>query len=188
MGFEIVSRHLGEVVVLRSAVHEDDRGYLMESFRADEFQRLGLPAEFVQDNHTRSRMGTIRGLHFQWDPPLGKVMRVTQGQAYCVAVDIRKGSPTIGQWIGLEFSAEDKLQIWAPAGFARGFCALSDWVEVQYKCTAHYNPQAEMSIRWDDPKVGIEWPRGEVILSERDHKALTLEEWLAGPGSDQLQY
>lgn len=187
MAFEIIGKHLGEIVVLRPVVQEDERGYFFESFRADEFQRLGLPAEFVQDNHSRSRKGVVRGLHCQWDPPQGKLMRVTLGSAYCVAVDIRKGSPTAGQWFGIEISAENKLQMWAPAGFARGFCALSDWVEVQYKCTANYNPKAEASIRWDDPTIGIDWPEGVATLSEKDRNAQTFGEWLASSESDHFR-
>lgn len=188
MAFEIIGKHLGEIVVLRPAVHEDERGYFFESFRADEFQKLGLPSEFVQDNHSRSRKGVVRGLHCQWDPPQGKLMRVTLGSAYCVAVDIRKGLPTVGKWFGTELSAENKLQMWAPAGFARGFCALSDWVEVQYKCTAIYNPKAEASIDWADPAIGIDWPEGVAILSEKDRNALRLEQWLNSRGADELTF
>lgn len=188
MAFEIESEHLGGVVILRSTVQEDGRGYLMETYRADEFARLGLPAEFVQDNHSRSRKGVLRGLHFQVDPPQGKLMRVTRGRAFCVAVDVRKGSPTVGQWHGLELSEDNKLMVWAPGGFARGFCALSDWVEVQYKCTGLYHPAAEVSIRWDDPVIGIAWPAGEWSLSEKDRKARTLEDWLASPEAEKLLY
>ena len=188
MAFEIIGKHLGEIVVLRSVVHEDERGYFFESFRADEFQKLGLPTEFVQDNHSRSRKGVVRGLHCQWDPPQGKLMRVTLGSAYCVAVDVRKGSPTVGQWCGVELSAENKLQMWAPEGFARGFCAISDWVEVQYKCTALYNPKTEASIRWDDRAIGIKWPEGASILSEKDRKALSLEQWLDSSGAESLKF
>lgn len=160
----------------------------MEAFRADQLKVLGLPGDFVQDNHSGSKKGVVRGLHFQWDPPTGKLMRVTYGTAFLVAVDIRKGSPTLGQWFGLEVSAENRKQVWAPAGFARGFCVLSDFAEIQYKCTAIYNSKGESGIRWDDPKIGIKWPISNCILSEKDQNAYTLSEWLASPNSDHFKF
>jgi len=153
----------------------------METFRTDQFQSLGLPGEFVQDNHSGSVRGVLRGLHFQWDPPMGKLMRVTRGAAFLVAVDIRKGSPTCGEWFGLEISAENRKQVWAPAGFARGFCVLSDYAEIQYKCTGTYNARAESGIRWDDPDIGIKWPLSDVLLSDKDRGARSLAEWLESP-------
>ena len=168
MRIEIESEHLNGLVVLRHPdVFEDERGFFVEVYRADQFEALGLPANFVQDNHSRSGKGVLRGLHFQWDPPMGKLMRVTYGAAFLVAVDIRKGSPTLGRWFGLEVSARDKRQIWAPAGFARGFCVLSDYAEIQYKCTGIYNSQCESGIRWNDPTIGIQWPVAEPLLSEK---------------------
>src|SRR5262249_37296170 len=131
--------HLNEVVVLATEVFPDSRGFFMETFRADQFRGLGLPSGFLQDNHSGSLKNVLRGLHFQWDPPMGKLMRVTRGAAFLVAVDVRKGSPTLGKWFGMEITAENKKQIWAPYGFARGFCALTDNCEVQYKCTEIYN-------------------------------------------------
>lgn len=184
----VESRHLGEIVVLAPQVFEDERGFLMEAFRADQFKALGLPHEFVQDNHSRSVKGVLRGLHFQWDPPMGKLMRVTYGRAFLVAVDIRKGSPTLGQWFGLEVSAENKKQVWAPAGFARGLYVLSDAAEVQYKCSGIYNSKGESGIRWDDPEIGIRWPGSAPILSEKDRNAQTLAQWLASPNADKLRY
>jgi dTDP-4-dehydrorhamnose 3,5-epimerase len=184
----IESRHLNGVVVVRPQVFEDERGFFMEVFRADQFKALGLPHEFVQDNHSRSRKGVVRGLHFQWDPPMGKLMRVTYGSAFLVAVDIRKGSPTLGQWFGLEVSAANKRQIWAPAGFARGFCVLSDVCEIQYKCTGIYNKMGEGGIRWNDPEIGIVWPIQDPVLSSKDANAPTLREWLASADSDHFQY
>src|SRR5437764_4288778 len=142
MAFQIESVHFDEVVVIAPEVKGDARGFFMETFRADQFKKLGLPTEFVQDNHSKSSKGVLRGLHFQWDPPMGKLMRVTSGAAFLVAVDIRKGSPTLGQWTGIEASAENLYQVWAPAGFARGFCVLSDFAAIQYKCTGHYNNKA----------------------------------------------
>ena len=115
-------------------------------------------------------------------------MRVTHGAAFLVAVDLRLGSPTLGKWVGVESTAENKKQVWAPASFARGFCALTDDVEVQYKCTGTYNGQAESAVRWDDPEIGIDWPIRDVVVSEKDRKAQTLAEWLASPNSRQFVY
>ncbi len=119
---------------------------------------------------------------------MGKLMRVTRGAAFLIAVDIRKGSPTCGQWFGKEVSAEDGLQIWAPAGFARGFCVVSEYAEIQYKCTGTYNPRCESAIRWDDPQVGIKWPLSDVVLSEKDRNAQTLSQWMARSESNFLRY
>jgi len=189
MGFRIESKHLGEVVVLVADIYEDNRGWFMESFRVDKFKDLGLPYEFVQDNHSLSKKGVVRGLHFQWDPPMSKLMRVTLGSAFVVAVDIRKGSPTLAQWFGLELSAENKKQIWAPYGFARGFCALSDIAELQYKCTGLHNAHGESSIHVFDPEIGIRWPlTTDRLLSEKDRNAQTLAHWLTTPDSDLLKY
>jgi dTDP-4-dehydrorhamnose 3,5-epimerase len=188
MGTRIDLRHLGDVVVVVPNVFEDSRGFFMETYRADEFKALGLPTEFVQDNHSRSKRGVLRGLHFQWDPPMGKLMRVTYGSAFLVAVDIRKGSPTLGQWFGLEVSAENKKQVWAPAGFARGFCVLSDFAEIQYKCTGIYHNKAESGIRWNDPHIGIDWPVKNPELSAKDSQAQSLQEWLASPNSNNFHY
>jgi len=188
MGFMVESRHLEDIVVIVPKAHRDDRGFFMEVYRADQFRDLGLPSEFVQDNHSFSRKGVVRGLHFQWEPPMGKLMRVTRGTAFLVAVDIRKGSPTLGQWFGLEASAENMKQVWAPAGFARGFCALTDEVEVQYKCTGIYNDRTESAIRWDDPDVGVEWPLKEVRLSDKDRNAHSLRVWLTSPDAEHIAY
>lgn len=188
MELELVSRHLGDVVVLRPGIARDPRGFFIESFRADKMKALGLPADFVQDNHSRSVKNVARGLHFQWNPPMAKLMRVTIGTAFLVAVDIRKGSPTLGKWFAVEASAENRLQLFAPPGFARGFCALSDVVELQYKCTGIYNKDGESGILWNDPKIGIEWPVREPLLSEKDRTARTLDQWLASPESDNFTY
>jgi dTDP-4-dehydrorhamnose 3,5-epimerase len=188
MGVRVESKHLGDVVVLVSDVFRDQRGFFHEIFRADQFKEMGLPYEFVQDNHSGSVKGVLRGLHFQWEPPMGKLMRVTRGTAFLVALDIRKGSPTLGQWFGKEMSAKDGRQIWAPAGFARGFCVLSENAEIQYKCTGTYNSRAESGIRWDDPEIGIKWPLREVLLSEKDQNAQSLSQWLERPESEFFRY
>jgi dTDP-4-dehydrorhamnose 3,5-epimerase len=188
MEIRVESRHLGDVVVLAPEIFHDSRGFFMETFREDQFKAHGLPCNFVQDNHSRSAKRVTRGLHFQWDPPMGKLMRVTSGTAFLVAVDIRKGSPTFGNWFGIEASAENRRQVWAPAGFARGFCVLSEVAEIQYKCTGLYNSKAESGIRWDDAQIGIEWPVSELLLSEKDRKAQTLEQWLAKSESDHFRF
>jgi dTDP-4-dehydrorhamnose 3,5-epimerase len=182
------STHLGEIVILAPEISEDERGFFMETYRADQFKALGLPTDFVQDNHSRSKQGVLRGLHFQYEPPMGKLMRVTYGRAFLVAVDLRKGSPTLGKWWSTELSAENKKWMWAPASFARGFCVLSEWAEVQYKTTGIYNGQTDISIQFDDPDIGIKWPISNPQISERDKKAITFGQWLQSPESDRLQY
>ncbi len=188
MPLQFVSSHCGDVVVVKPVVLGDDRGFFMETYREDNFRDLGLPTNWVQDNHSRSSRGVLRGLHFQWNPPMSKLMRVTRGAAFLVAVDIRKGSPTLGQWFGREVSADNKLQVYAPYGFARGFCALSDECEVQYKCTGLYNSGAESGIFYKDPEIGIEWPLEDVQVSAKDAKAQSLQQWLASPLSDNIVY
>jgi len=187
MEIRIETRELGDAVVLLPEIFQDSRGFFMETFREDKFKDMGLPYNFVQDNHSRSVKGVLRGLHFQWDPPMGKLMRVSLGSAFLVAVDIRKGSPTLGKWFGAEVSAENRRQVWAPAGFARGFCVLSEVAEIQYKCTGLYNSKAESGIRWDDPDIGIRWPLSDVQLSEKDRRAQMLAQWLTRPESDHFR-
>jgi dTDP-4-dehydrorhamnose 3,5-epimerase len=186
--FTLESVHLDEIKVIVPKVFGDHRGFFMESYRKDLFADLGIPYEFLQDNHSRSVKNVVRGLHFQVDPPMAKLMRVTFGSVFLVAVDIRRGSPTLGQWSGLEVSAENKRQGWAPPGFARGFCVLSDVAELQYKCTAIYNPQTEDSILWRDPDIGIDWPTENPVLSEKDAHAKTLAQWLTTGAADALAY
>jgi dTDP-4-dehydrorhamnose 3,5-epimerase len=169
------------LLLVRHQLFEDDRGFFMEVFRRDVFAELGLPTTFVQLNHSRSQRGVIRGLHFQWDPPMGKLMQVTTGSAFLVAVDIRPDSPTLGRWYGHVLAAQDRLQIWAPAGFARGFCVLSEAAEIQYLCTGIYNQRGESGVLWNDPDIGIEWPIDEPILSPKDRDAQTLASWLERP-------
>jgi dTDP-4-dehydrorhamnose 3,5-epimerase len=188
MDIKVEARHLGDVVVLVPDIFQDARGFFMEAYREDQFKALGLPTVYVQDNHSKSSKGVVRGLHFQWEPPMGKLMRVTAGAAFLVAVDIRKGSPTLGKWVGVEASAENRRQVYAPAGFARGFCALTDGTEIQYKCTGIYSNKGESGIRWNDPAIGVEWPVKDPIISDKDTKARLLSEWLASPESNHFQY
>lgn len=188
MPFEVESRHMGEVVVLTGKAFADHRGYFMETYRRDQFLEIGLPGCFVQQNHSCSKKGVVRGLHFQWDPPMGKLMRVARGAAFLVAVDLRVGSPTLGNWVGIEATAENRKQVWAPASFGRGFCALTEDVEVQYMCTGIYNSKAESAIRWNDPAIGIDWPIRDAITSEKDRNAQGLAEWLASPNASYFTY
>jgi len=186
--FTIESTHLGEIKVIVPRVFDDHRGWFMESYRQDRFTELGIPDNFIQDNHSRSTKDVVRGLHYQTEPAMAKLMRVTLGTVFLVAVDIRKGSPTVGQWFGIEVSAENKRQVFAPPGFARGFCVLSEVAELQYKCTATYNPATEGSVLWNDPAIGIEWPTSTPILSAKDINAQTLAEWLASDAANAFAY
>jgi dTDP-4-dehydrorhamnose 3,5-epimerase len=188
MPFTIEPTALDEVKIVAPIAMRDDRGFFMEVYRQDLFAGLGLPDRFLQLNHSRSARGVIRGLHFQWDPPMGKLMRVTQGRALLVAVDIRVGSPTLGKWVGVEVSADEPRQLWAPASFARGFCVLSDYAEIEYLTTGTYNRATESGIRWNDPAIGIEWPAADPILSPKDETAQTLFEWLARPEAANFRY
>lgn len=178
MQVSIEKTFVKDVIIVIPDFFEDERGFFTEVYRKDQFEELGLPGTFVQLNHSRSAKNVVRGLHFQWDPPMGKLMRVTFGSAFLVAVDIRKNSPTMGNWFGMEISAANKKQIWAPAGFARGFCVLSDFAEIQYLTTGIYNNKAESGILWNDPEIGIEWPVQNPILSAKDTDAQTLSQWL----------
>lgn len=173
------------VFIATPEVHKDDRGFLMESYRKDAWASVGVTDEFVQENHAKSLVrNTVRGLHFQYAPPAAKLMRVIRGSAFVVAVDVRKDSPTAGRWVGMELSAENKKQMYAPAWCARGYQTLTDECEVEYKVSALYNPEGLGEIAWDDPDIGIDWPIKEPpMLSERTKKGRSWKEWLADPRS-----
>ena len=188
MEFTVEKTPIRDVLIVKSEVFRDQRGFFSEVYRQDKFKSLGLPDVFLQLNHSGSTKDTVRGLHFQWEPPMGKLMRVTHGKAFLVAVDIRKTSPTLGKWFGIEASTEDGLQVWAPAGCARGFCVLSEYAEIQYLCTGIYNSKAESGIRWNDPAIGIKWPTETPILSQKDDNAQTLDEWLRRDDSRFFNY
>jgi dTDP-4-dehydrorhamnose 3,5-epimerase len=155
---KLIETAIADVKILEPKVFGDERGFFLESWNAQTFAALGLDLQFVQDNHSRSRQGILRGLHYQLDNPQGKLVRVTQGAVFDVAVDIRRSSPSFGQWVGLELSASNHRMLWIPAGFAHGFYVLSESADFQYKCTDFYNPAAEKSIHWDDPTLNIQWP------------------------------
>jgi dTDP-4-dehydrorhamnose 3,5-epimerase len=184
MKFGVEETSIADVRVVVPDAFVDDRGFFMEVYRRDAFADLGLPTEFVQLNHSRSVRNVVRGLHFQWGPPpMGKLMRVTVGSAFLVAVDIRVDSPTRGKWVGVEVSSQNRRQIWAPAGFARGFAVMSDVAEIEYLCTGTYNSAGEAGILWNDPAIGINWPVSAPILSAKDEHAPTLAQWLERPES-----
>lgn len=164
------------VLTLAPDVHSDERGYFFESWNASEFRdATGVDASFVQDNHSRSAKGVLRGLHYQLPYPQDKLLRCTAGVIWDVAVDLRRSSPTFARWSGLELSAVNQLQIWVPAGFAHGYVALTEGAEVQYKTTQHFHAESARVIAWDDPQIGVEWPLdGPPSLSEKDADASPL--------------
>ena len=188
MPYSIEPTAIHEVKIVVPETLPDDRGFFMGVYHQDLFAELGLPKRFVQLNQSHSGKGVVRGLHFQWDPPMGKLMRVIVGRAFLVAVDVRIGSPTLGRWVGVEMSADEPRHLWAPASFARGICVLSDFAEIEYLTTGFYNPACESGIRWNDPAVGIEWPVSDPILSPKDAAAQTLQEWLARPEAANFAY
>jgi dTDP-4-dehydrorhamnose 3,5-epimerase len=173
---ERLPTRLDGLVLMAPKKHGDDRGFFMETFRADAAAEHGVPTDFVQDNHSRSRRGTLRGIHFQTHPGQGKLVRVARGAVFDVAVDLRRGSPTFGQWEGFELDDERAHQLYIPVGFGHGFCVTSDVADFVYKCTNYYDPATEAGFRFDDPEVGIAWPDIELLYSERDRSAPRLSE------------
>ncbi len=174
---KVIDTSIPDVKIIEPTVFGDERGFFMETWQQKKFEDLvtGKPTQFVQDNHSKSKKGILRGLHFQTKNTQGKLVRVVSGEVFDVAVDIRKGSPTYGQWVGEFLSAENKRQLWVPAGFAHGFYVTSDEAEFVYKCTNYYDPITEVSIKWDDEDIGIEWPTvTSPILSEKDKQAISL--------------
>jgi dTDP-4-dehydrorhamnose 3,5-epimerase len=163
---------LPDVFLFEPVVHGDHRGFFMESYNRDTFAELGVTHRFVQDNHSRSGAGVLRGLHYKIVRPQAKLVRVTCGRVFDVVVDIRRGSPTFGRWVGTELTEDNKLMLFAPEGYAHGFLVQSEVAEFQYKCSDFYAPESERGIRWDDPTLAIDWPVGdrELILSDRDRR------------------
>ncbi len=167
---------LPDVLIVEPRVYEDERGYFLETFQAHRYAQAGIPGPFVQDNLSFSRQGVLRGLHYQHPHAQGKLVWVLQGEVFDVAVDIRKGSPTFGRWVGVWLSAENRRQVWIPPGFAHGFCVVSETALFTYKCTDYYAPEAEGTVRWDDPDLGIAWPVSKPIVSPKDARGLRLKE------------
>jgi dTDP-4-dehydrorhamnose 3,5-epimerase len=168
---EQLPTRLAGLVLLAPDVFGDDRGFFVETYREELWSGFGIPTGFVQDNHSRSRRGTLRGIHFQTHPGQGKLVRCARGSVLDVVVDLRRGSPTFGEWEAVQLDDERHLQLWIPIGFGHGFCVLSDVADFAYKCTNVYDPATEAGIRFDDPDVGIEWPDIELLYSERDATA-----------------
>lgn len=164
------------VVLVEPDVFEDARGYFLETYHAAKYRQGGIPGSFVQDNLSHSVRGTLRGLHYQLPHAQGKLVMALAGRIFDVAVDIRKGSPTFGQWVGVELSGDNKRQLYIPPGFAHGFCVLSETADVLYKCTALYSPQDERGIIWNDPAIAIAWPVSDPLLSTKDRSYRTLAE------------
>jgi dTDP-4-dehydrorhamnose 3,5-epimerase len=172
-----VPLEIPDVVRIEPAVFSDARGFFVETFHRQQYEKAGLPTDFVQDNHSGSTRGVLRGLHYQIRQPQGKLVRMVAGEIFDVAVDLRRSSRSFGRWVGARLSAESREQLWIPPGFAHGFYVLSDWAEVFYKATDYYAPQWERSLLWNDPSVGVEWPVSETelpILSEKDIRGTPL--------------
>ncbi|MDD9958173.1 MAG: dTDP-4-dehydrorhamnose 3,5-epimerase [Gammaproteobacteria bacterium] len=169
----IVKTSIPDVLIFEPIIHGDDRGYFMESFRLSHFAEVDPSINFVQDNQSKSKKGTLRGLHYQLQFPQGKLVRVLSGEVFDVVVDIRKGSENFGKWVGTVLSGENKKQLWAPAGFAHGFYVLSDFAELAYKCTEYYHPEDDYSLLWNDEDIGIDWPimESDPLLSDKDKNA-----------------
>lgn len=166
---------LSGILLIEPTVFGDERGFFMESYRWDLFEKAGIPP-LVQDNHSRSVRDTLRGLHFQHPHGQGKLIRVTTGMVFDVLVDVRHGSPTFGKWEGHELSEDNKRQLWVPPGFAHGFCVLSETADFLYKCSEYYHPESEHTLLWNDETVGVEWPVREPLLSEKDKMGKALGE------------
>jgi dTDP-4-dehydrorhamnose 3,5-epimerase len=168
------------LVVVEPRVFRDDRGFFLEPYHAPRYKAGGITVDFVQDNHSFSTQGVLRGLHFQKSPGQAKLIRCARGRIWDVAVDIREGSETFGKWWGLELDSESHRQLFIPAGFAHGFCVLSPEAEVMYKCSSVYDPVTEAGIAWNDPQVAVQWPVADPVVSQRDIDAPTLAKYLAG--------
>ena len=171
----VVPSTLPGVLVIEPDVREDGRGFFVETYQAERYREHGIVGTFVQDNHSRSIGGTLRGLHLQLRRPQGKLIRVIEGEIFDVAVDVRRGSPAFGRWVGVSLSAANFKQCFIPPGFAHGFCVLSPIAQVEYKCTDLYDPASEIGIAWNDPAIGIAWPVTEPLLSPRDGRHPTLD-------------
>jgi dTDP-4-dehydrorhamnose 3,5-epimerase len=173
---KFVPAELAGVIVVEPDVHRDSRGYFLETYNAQKYKAGGIEGPFVQDNHSRSMAGTLRGLHLQLRRPQGKLIRVIEGEIYDVAVDLRRGSPSFGRWVGIRLSADNFKQCYVPQGFAHGFAVISPIAQVEYKCTDLYDPADEIGIAWNDPALAISWPTGQPFLSGRDRRHPTLAE------------
>jgi len=188
MPIDLISEHLNGLKVLKPKVFGDERGFFLESYKESELKKYGISEKFLQDNHSSSTKDVLRGLHFQWDKPMGKLIRVTRGSALVCEVDIRKDSPTYKQYFMIEISSKNFLMLWVPFGFANGFLTLEDNTEMQYKCTAEWNPKAESAIKWDDKSLNINWGIEKPILSGKDSFAESLNDWENKKESDLITF
>lgn len=175
LSMQVIPSALPEVLIIEPDVFLDSRGFFVETYQAQKYAQAGIDVSFVQDNHSLSQHGTLRGLHAQMRRVQGKLVRVIAGEIFDVAVDVRRGSPNFGRWVGIVLSAENFRQCYVPPGFVHGFCVLSDHAEVEYKCTDYYDPDDELRIQWNDPTIGIEWPIKAPILSDKDRAAWPLD-------------
>jgi dTDP-4-dehydrorhamnose 3,5-epimerase len=176
---QFLPTEIPEVIIVEPRVFSDERGFFMETWERRKYAAGGIDVDFVQDNHSASVQGTLRGLHYQVQQAQGKLVRAIEGEIFDVAVDLRRSSPTFGRWVGARLSADNRRQLWVPPGFAHGFFVTSETAQVLYKCTDYYAPQHERSLRWDDPDLGIDWPLVdgiEVLLSPKDAAGLSLRE------------
>lgn len=171
---KFIETSLPGCVVIEPQVFGDSRGFFYESYNESKYREAGIDRKFVQSNVSRSARGVLRGLHYQWPHPQGKLVSVIEGEVYDVAVDIRRGSPTFGQWAGVMLTAENHRHFWIPEGFAHGFCVLSEFATFSYQCTDLYDAKADGGVRWDDPAIGIDWPVSQPLLSDKDSKAALL--------------
>jgi dTDP-4-dehydrorhamnose 3,5-epimerase len=180
---KLLPTSIPEVIVIEPRVFGDKRGFFLESWHQKHFAEAGLNLRFVQDNHSRSALGVLRGIHYQLNNPQGKLVRVVAGRVFDIAVDLRRSSASFGKWVGVELSADNRQMLWVPPGFGHGFLTLEDGTEFLYKCTDFYDPDDEQCIRWDDPIIGIEWPVGDIVpaLSWKDRAGVSLSNALVYP-------
>ncbi len=181
---EVEKTPLEGVLLIRPKVWGDGRGYFVETWQQERYSAAGIDMPFVQDNHSMSRRGILRGLHFQRTRPQGKLVSVSLGRVFDVAVDIRPGSPTFGQWYGVELTRNNQWQLWVPPGLAHGFAVLSERAHFHYKCTEYYHPEDEGAIRWNDPAIGVEWPVREPTLSAKDREAPSFSDYVESLGKE----
>jgi dTDP-4-dehydrorhamnose 3,5-epimerase len=182
MAFRFIPTELDGVLIVETDLFRDERGFFLETYRQADYVAGGITCDFVQDNHSQSRQGVLRGLHYQgMDAPMAKLVRCPRGAILDVAVDLRVGAPTFGRWVAVELSEANARQLFVPVGFGHGFLTLSEVAEVQYKCSGYYSRAAEGAVRWDDPELAIAWPVAAPTISERDRQAMTLAQYRERP-------
>jgi dTDP-4-dehydrorhamnose 3,5-epimerase len=173
---EIIDTKIKDVKLIKPKIYGDSRGFFLETYHKDQYEKAGISVDFLQDNHSRSKKNILRGLHYQLDKMQGKLVRVSNGCVYDVAVDMREGSPTFKEHVSFILSDENQYQLYIPPGFAHGFCVISDNADFEYKCTEFYNPNSEVGIMWNDPDLGIDWPVSDPIVSDKDNKNYLISE------------